>query len=185
VIEMLSAKPPWKEVCASPVAAMLHIAASKAPPPLPVGLQHGTIDFILLCLQRIVDQRASCASLLRHPFITTRSAELSPVATEPFSQVVRPSSGPGGEGDVGSYQVGGAVDAVGAAGLGRGASNAPGDAVRTRPIDAGQVFRRHPGLALRSALFPPPPPQAQVHHGHEMWPHFREQYLPISEEMRL
>jgi len=130
VIEMLAAKPPWKDVYHSPVAAMLHIASSKAPPPLPSGLPRGAIDFILQCLKREVDERPTCAALLRHPFVLMAHAGAS--AREPFSQVVRPNSGVG--------DGGGARASVSQTQSGENNALEIG---RTQPIDANLVFRRH------------------------------------------
>ena len=57
VLEMATARPPWSGAgpgFGSPVAAMFHIASSRAPPPLPADLvlSPDARDFLSLCFRR-------------------------------------------------------------------------------------------------------------------------------------
>uniref|UniRef100_A0A7N0V6Y0 mitogen-activated protein kinase kinase kinase n=1 Tax=Kalanchoe fedtschenkoi TaxID=63787 RepID=A0A7N0V6Y0_KALFE len=81
VIEMATGKPPWSQQYQE-VAALFHIGTTKSHPPIPEHLSSEAKDFLLRCLQKEPDLRASAAELLQHPFVT---GECQEERTEPSS----------------------------------------------------------------------------------------------------
>ncbi|WCJ23706.1 Mitogen-activated protein kinase kinase kinase NPK1 [Euphorbia peplus] len=69
VIEMATGKPPWSQQYQE-VAALFHIGTTKSHPPIPEHLSSEAKDFLLKCLQKEPDLRASASDLLQHPFVT-------------------------------------------------------------------------------------------------------------------
>ncbi|CAN0856640.1 Mitogen-activated protein kinase kinase kinase NPK1 [Linum grandiflorum] len=69
IIEMATGKPPWSQQYQE-VAALFHIGTTKSHPPIPEHLSAEAKDFLLKCLQKEPDFRASASDLLKHPFIT-------------------------------------------------------------------------------------------------------------------
>ncbi|KAF5736839.1 mitogen-activated protein kinase kinase kinase NPK1 isoform X1 [Tripterygium wilfordii] len=69
VIEMATGKPPWSQQYQE-VAALFHIGTTKSHPPIPEHLSAEAKDFLLKCLQKEQDLRASASDLLQHPFVT-------------------------------------------------------------------------------------------------------------------
>ncbi|KAK7269332.1 hypothetical protein RIF29_22057 [Crotalaria pallida] len=69
VIEMATGKPPWSQQYQE-VAALFHIGTTKSHPPIPDHLSVEGKDFLLKCLQKEPNLRASALELLHHPFLT-------------------------------------------------------------------------------------------------------------------
>jgi len=70
IIEMTTAKPPWSEQnFENPFRALYHIGNSGAIPKLPDHLSEAGLEFILLCLQRDPEKRASASELLKHRWL--------------------------------------------------------------------------------------------------------------------
>eukprot|EP00850_Spirogloea_muscicola_P007432 SM000037S13567 [mRNA] locus=s37:673594:679218:- [translate_table: standard] len=68
VIEMATGKPPWSQFqsqAGPPVSALFHIAASKAPPPIPDHLSPEAKDFLLKCFRRDPRERPPASELLK------------------------------------------------------------------------------------------------------------------------
>jgi len=82
VIECVTAKPPWSGFT-TPISAMFHIANAKGPPPFPPDCSTEMADFLTLCLNRQPRERPNAARLLRHPFVTTPAAGVTPPAEPP------------------------------------------------------------------------------------------------------
>ncbi|XP_052188158.1 LOW QUALITY PROTEIN: mitogen-activated protein kinase kinase kinase NPK1-like [Diospyros lotus] len=78
VIEMATGKPPWSQQYQE-VAALFHIGTTKSHPPIPEHLSFEAKDFLLKCLQKEPDLRATAADLLQHPFVTGEHQETNPV----------------------------------------------------------------------------------------------------------
>ncbi|CAN1129401.1 Mitogen-activated protein kinase kinase kinase NPK1 [Linum perenne] len=76
IIEMATGKPPWSQQYQE-VAALFHIGTTKSHPPIPEHLSDEAKDFLLKCLQKEPDFRASASELLKHPFITEDYKESS------------------------------------------------------------------------------------------------------------
>eukprot|EP00850_Spirogloea_muscicola_P016230 SM000130S27117 [mRNA] locus=s130:206092:211730:- [translate_table: standard] len=57
------------------VSALFHIAASKAPPPIPDHLSPEAKDFLLKCFRRDPRERPPASELLKHPFLAAPTAE--------------------------------------------------------------------------------------------------------------
>ncbi|XP_078439481.1 mitogen-activated protein kinase kinase kinase NPK1-like [Wolffia australiana] len=91
VIEMATGKPPWSQQYQE-VAVLYHIGTTKSHPPIPEHLSPEAKDFLLKCLQKEPNLRATASDLLRHPFVTgdghpTDSSSL----TKPSSGTLRRS----------------------------------------------------------------------------------------------
>ncbi|KAG8373043.1 hypothetical protein BUALT_Bualt12G0129800 [Buddleja alternifolia] len=69
VIEMATGKAPWSQQYQE-VAALFYIGTTKSHPPIPEHLSAEAKDFLLKCLQKEPDMRATASELLKHPFVT-------------------------------------------------------------------------------------------------------------------
>ncbi|KAI3889251.1 hypothetical protein MKW92_052981 [Papaver armeniacum] len=78
VIEMATGKPPWSQQYQE-VAALFHIGTTKSHPPIPEHLSAEAKDFLLKCLQKEPNLRASASELLQHPFVTGEHRETHPM----------------------------------------------------------------------------------------------------------
>lgn len=70
----------------SQVAALFHIASSKAPPALPAGLSVAATDMILWCLRREPSDRPTSSQLAAHVFVVQASASSSLARRATLSQ---------------------------------------------------------------------------------------------------
>ncbi|CAL1411407.1 unnamed protein product [Linum trigynum] len=77
VIEMATGKPPWSQQYQE-VAALFHIGTTKSHPPIPEHLSAQAKDFLLKCLQKEPNFRATASDLLLHPFVTEDYNESTP-----------------------------------------------------------------------------------------------------------
>eukprot|EP01012_Entosiphon_sulcatum_P042231 TRINITY_DN5620_c0_g1_i1.p1 TRINITY_DN5620_c0_g1~~TRINITY_DN5620_c0_g1_i1.p1 ORF type:complete len:487 (-),score=72.36 TRINITY_DN5620_c0_g1_i1:86-1546(-) len=68
IVEMV-ARRPWPELQFSTDASALYQIASREAPALPEKMSPNAKDFAARCFERNPEDRASCADLLRHPFI--------------------------------------------------------------------------------------------------------------------
>ncbi|KAL0376591.1 UNVERIFIED_CONTAM: Mitogen-activated protein kinase kinase kinase NPK1 [Sesamum calycinum] len=73
VIEMATGKAPWSQQYQE-VAALFY-GTTKSHPPIPDHLSVEAKDFLLKCLQKEPDLRATASELLKHPFVTRESRE--------------------------------------------------------------------------------------------------------------
>ncbi|KAI3986042.1 hypothetical protein MKX01_039124 [Papaver californicum] len=78
VIEMATGKPPWSQQYQE-VAVLFHIGTTKSHPPIPEHLSAEAKDFLLKCLQKEPNLRASASELLQHPFVTGEHRETRPM----------------------------------------------------------------------------------------------------------
>ncbi|XP_042047960.1 mitogen-activated protein kinase kinase kinase NPK1-like [Salvia splendens] len=69
VIEMATGKAPWSQQYQE-VAALFHVGTTKSHPPIPDHLSPEANDFLLKCLQKEPELRATASELLKHPFVT-------------------------------------------------------------------------------------------------------------------
>ncbi|CAL9200773.1 unnamed protein product [Musa hybrid cultivar] len=78
VIEMATGKPPWSQQYQE-VAALFHIGTTKSHPPIPEHLSSEAKDFLLKCLQKEPNLRATASDLLQHPFVTKEFQDMHPI----------------------------------------------------------------------------------------------------------
>lgn len=74
VIEMATGKAPWSQQYQE-VAALFYVGTTKSHPPIPDDLSAEAKDFLLKCLQKEPDLRATASELLKHPFVTGESRD--------------------------------------------------------------------------------------------------------------
>ncbi|KAL1548587.1 Mitogen-activated protein kinase kinase kinase npk1 [Salvia divinorum] len=74
VIEMATGKAPWSQQYQE-VAALFYVGTTKSHPPIPDHLSLEAKDFLLKCLQKEPDLRATASELLKHPFVTGESRD--------------------------------------------------------------------------------------------------------------
>ncbi|XP_042050467.1 mitogen-activated protein kinase kinase kinase NPK1-like [Salvia splendens] len=74
VIEMATGKAPWSQQYQE-VAALFYVGTTKSHPPIPDHLSPEAKDFLLKCLQKEPDLRATASELLKHPFVTGESRD--------------------------------------------------------------------------------------------------------------
>ncbi|KAL8524706.1 hypothetical protein ACS0TY_014351 [Phlomoides rotata] len=75
VIEMATGKAPWSQQYQE-VAALFYVGTTKSHPPIPDHLSDEAKDFLLKCLQKEADLRATASELLKHPFVTGEGREI-------------------------------------------------------------------------------------------------------------
>ncbi|KAL9266244.1 Mitogen-activated protein kinase kinase kinase NPK1-like protein [Drosera capensis] len=96
VIEMATGKPPWSQQYQE-VAALFHIGTTKSHPPIPEHLSADAKDFLLKCLQKEPNLRASAGDLLQHPFVVADHRESLHVLRPPVlagagNQLLKPAT---------------------------------------------------------------------------------------------
>ncbi|PIN16528.1 MEKK [Handroanthus impetiginosus] len=74
VIEMATGKAPWSQQYQE-VAALFYVGTTKSHPPIPDHLSAEAKDFLLKCLQKEPELRATASELLKHPFVTGESRD--------------------------------------------------------------------------------------------------------------
>jgi serine/threonine protein kinase len=70
IIEMSTGKPPWAEFTNN-LAALFHVATMVEPPPLPSHLSTECCSFTMKCLVIDPKGRASAATLMSDPYVTS------------------------------------------------------------------------------------------------------------------
>ncbi|KAF4041870.1 Protein kinase domain [Phytophthora infestans] len=68
VLEMITGHSPWQQF-SNPLTAMYQIVSSDITPTIPADVPAETASFLMLCLQRNPEHRATLTQLLAHPFI--------------------------------------------------------------------------------------------------------------------
>jgi len=71
IIEIAIAGNPWGQLIKGTIDDMVSMINKDMKPPIPDHLSEKCKDFLLRCLVRDIEQRATCNELLEHPFITT------------------------------------------------------------------------------------------------------------------
>eukprot|EP00742_Colponemidia_sp_Colp-10_P005803 GILJ01006206.1.p1 GENE.GILJ01006206.1~~GILJ01006206.1.p1 ORF type:complete len:573 (+),score=81.34 GILJ01006206.1:77-1795(+) len=85
VIEMVTGRPPWSDICQSNKEVLLKIASCESSPPLPDNLSADGMDFLYQCFQQKPELRPLAVTLLSHPFVATeyKGPPTKPPTTSP------------------------------------------------------------------------------------------------------